>query len=267
MPSSNFDRPTFDRARFVAALTTRRLGHFLIARAEVESTNDVAWEIMSGDAPDGAVVVADVQTRGRGRAGHAWHTAPGKGLALSIALQQGCDRRQLGVLPLIAGLALAHGLEQLGARAELKWPNDLLMNDRKVSGILVESRRTVEGTDAAVIGVGVNVAQSAEDFPPELRATATSLAIEGVVTTREDVAARFFDALEPLWAEFQEGDRRVALDAWRARASYWGRRLRVRGAAGDVEGIARDLDADGALILERDGGERVVVHAGDVEIA
>jgi len=259
--------PTFDRARFGAALTTRRFGHFLVARAEVESTNDVAWELLgSGEAPDGAVVVADVQTRGRGRAGHAWHTAPGKGLALSIVLQQGCDRRQFGVLPLLTGLALARGLERLGAHAELKWPNDLLLDGRKVSGILVESRRTLEGTDAAVIGVGVNVAQAADDFPPELRATATSLALAGVHTTRENVAAAFLTALEPLWAEFQEGGRRVALDAWKARASFWGRRLRVRGATGDVEGVARDLDADGALILEREDGERVTVHAGDVEL-
>ena len=258
---------TFDRAAFGAALHTRHFGHFLIARGEVESTNDLAWELLSsGEAPDGAVVVADAQTRGRGRAGHSWHTAPGRGLALSIVLHQGCDRRQLGVLPLLAGLALARGLETLGARAELKWPNDLLLDGRKVSGILVESRRTFEGGDAAVIGVGVNVTQAAEDFPAELRTLATSLALAGVATTREDVAAAFLDALEPLWAEFQEGDRRVALDAWKARASFWGRRLRVRGAGGEVEGIARDLDVDGALVLEREGGERVVVHAGDVEL-
>lgn len=258
---------TFDRARFTAALHTRHFGHFLVARAEVESTNDIAWEVLeSGEAPDGAVVVADAQTRGRGRAGHGWHTAPGKGLALSIVLHQGCDRRQIGVLPLIAGLSLAHGLEKLGVRADLKWPNDLLLDGRKVSGILVEGRRTPEGGDAAVIGVGVNVGQAVEDFPPELRASAISLAIAGVTTTREDVAAAFLNALEPLWAEFQEGDRRVALEAWKARASFWGRRLRVHGAGGEVEGVARDLDPNGALILERDGGERVTVHAGDVEV-
>lgn len=256
---------TFDRARFSGALRTRHLGHFLVARHEVDSTNDEAWGLLGTEAPDGAVVVADVQTRGRGRAGHAWHTAPGKGLALSLVLHQGCDRRQFGVLPLLAGLALARGLEALGARAELKWPNDLLISNRKVSGILAESRRTAEGDDAAVIGVGVNVTQTPEDFPPDLRATATSLAIEGVATTREDVAAQFLNALEPLWAEFQEGDRRVALDAWRRRATFWGRRLRVRGAAGDIEGTAVALDDGGALVLERDGGGRVTVHAGDVE--
>jgi len=257
--------PTFDHPRFLARLGTRRLGRNLVARAEVESTNDSAWDALGAGAADGTVVVADVQTRGRGRAGHAWHTAPGHGLALSVLMHQGCDRRQLGTLPLVVGLALARALETLGARAELKWPNDLLLNGRKVSGILAESRRTPEGTDAAVIGVGVNVSHGPEDFPPELRALATSLAMEGCATTREDVAAEFLNALEPLWAEHQEGDRRVALEAWQARAMFWGRTLRVtNGAAGDVTGIARGLDDYGALILERPSGEKVAVLAGDV---
>ncbi|MEO5618348.1 MAG: biotin--[acetyl-CoA-carboxylase] ligase [Candidatus Eisenbacteria bacterium] len=258
--------PSFDRARFVASLTTRRLGRSLIARAEVESTNDVAWDALGAGAADGTCVVADVQTRGRGRAGHAWHTAPGHGLAISVLMHQGCDRRQLGTLPLVAGLALARGLEMLGARAELKWPNDLLIAGRKVSGILAESRRTVEGTDAAVIGVGVNVSQSPEDFTQELRALATSLAMEGCVTSREAVAAAFLNALEPLWAEHQEGDRRAALEAWKERATFWGRTLRVTGAGRDVTGIARGLDDFGALILERETGEKVTVLAGDVEV-
>ncbi len=256
--------PTFDRARFLARLATRRLGRRLVARAEAGSTNDVAWEALGAGASDGTVVVADVQSKGRGRSGHSWHTAPGRGLALSVLLHQGCDRRQLGTLPLVAGLALARGLETLGIRAELKWPNDLLLAERKVSGILAESRRTAEGTDAAVIGVGVNVTHAPEDFPPELRATATSLAMEGCATTREDVAAAFLNALEPLWAEHQEGDRRVALEAWKARAGFWGRTLRVTGAGGEVTGIARGLDEFGALLLEREGGETVAVLAGDV---
>lgn len=257
---------SFDRARFQARLTTRRLGHTLIARAEVESTNDAAWDALGEGVPDGTCVVADVQTRGRGRGGHSWHTAPGLGLALSVLLHQGCDRRQLGLLPLTAGLALASALQRLGAGAELKWPNDLLIAGRKVSGILAESRRTAEGDDAAVLGVGVNVAQAPEDFPGELRARATSLAMEGCTTSREIVAAEFLNALEPVWAEQQEGDRRAVLAAWRERASFWGRELRVITPDGEVSGIARGLDDSGALILEREG-RRFTVLAGDVELS
>lgn len=255
----------FDRTRFQARLATRRLGRSLITRAEVESTNDVAWELIGAGAPDGACVVADVQTRGRGRAGRAWSTTPGKGLALSLLLVPGCERRRLGAIPLVAGLALARALEGLGADAELKWPNDLLLAGRKVSGILAESRHTPEGGDAVVLGVGVNVAQSPEDFPDALRASATSLAMEGCDTTREEVAGEFLNALEPLWAEQQEGDGRAVLRAWRARAGFWGRELRVVTSEGVVSGVARDLDDNGALVLERHG-RLVTVLAGDVEI-
>jgi BirA family biotin operon repressor/biotin-[acetyl-CoA-carboxylase] ligase len=255
----------FDRARFTARLATRRFGRTLLARAEAQSTNDVAWEALGAGAADGTVVVADSQTRGRGRAGHAWHTGPGHGLALSILLHQGCDRRQLGLLPLVAGVALARALEKLGAAPELKWPNDLLLDGRKVSGLLAESRRTAEGTDAAVLGAGVNVSQRVEDFPPELRGIATSLAIEGLPAGREEVAAEFLNALEPLWTEQQEGDRGAVLEAWRARARCWGRLLRIRGAGGETVGVARELDGDGGLVLEREDGSRVTVVAGDVE--
>lgn len=255
---------TFDRAAFGERLTTRRLGRNLVARATVESTNDVAWEALGSGAPDGTVVVADAQTRGRGRAGHAWHTSPGQGLALSVLLHPGCDRDALGTLPLVAGLALARALENLGATPELKWPNDLQLGGRKVSGLLAESRRDAEGATTVVIGAGVNVAQGHSDFPEPLRAIATSLALEGCITTREAVAAEFLNVLEPVWAEHQEGDRRVALDAWRARCRAWGRRVQVTGAPGTIAGIARDLDPGGGLILELDDGSRTTVVAGDV---
>ncbi|HYM79951.1 MAG TPA: biotin--[acetyl-CoA-carboxylase] ligase [Candidatus Limnocylindria bacterium] len=257
----------FDRARFAAHLATRRLGRTLIARAEVESTNDVAWDALMQDAPDGTTVVADVQTRGRGRQGRGWHTAPGRGLALSIALVQGCERLQIGVLPLVAGLALARGLDGLGVATRLKWPNDLLAGatGRKLSGILCESRRLANGDDAAVIGVGVNVSQSDEDFPTELRVTATSLAIEGRAADRETVAAAFLNALEPLWHVVQEGGREPVIAAWKERAAFWGEAVTVRTPSGPVTGVARDLDPSGALVLELAGGRRVTVWAGDLE--
>src|SRR5262249_48221811 len=139
----------FDRARFSARLETRRLGRTLIARGSVESTNDAAWEALAAGSPDGTVVVTEEQTRGRGRSGRTRHMAPGKGLApLVLARLRGPSRGPGGeappgarVLPLAAGLALARALERLGAHAELKWPNDLLLSGRKLSGILCETRR------------------------------------------------------------------------------------------------------------------------------
>jgi BirA family transcriptional regulator, biotin operon repressor / biotin---[acetyl-CoA-carboxylase] ligase len=259
--------PTFDRARFEAQLSTRTLGRHLLARAEVASTNDVAWDALAAGTPDGTVVVADAQTAGRGRLGRPWVTAPGRGLALSLLLHLGCDRRQAGAIPLVAGLALARGIARLGIEAQLKWPNDLLLEGRKLAGILCEGRHDAAGGDAVVVGVGVNVAQRAEDFPPELTAQATSLALAGLATSREVVAAEFLDAFEPLWIELQEGDRSAVLEAWQARASFWGSAVTVRTPSGVLSGIARSLDPDGGLVLTLADGRDTVVMAGDVDPA
>src|SRR5437867_2561363 len=252
---------------FQRALRAQRLGHPLFTRAEVDSTNDVAWELAQQGADEGACVVADHQTRGRGRQGRAWHTAPGKGLALSVLLHPGCDAATLGTAPLVAGLAIARGLHALGFDGRLKWPNDLLAGTRKISGILAESRRNAEGTDVVILGVGVNVSQTEVDFPSELRGLATSLALEGRVVAREAVAAAFLNALEPLWDEHQEGDRNEVLDLWRAKAGFWGRPVTVRTPAGEIEGIARDLDPSGALVIETTDGRRTTVFAGDLEVS
>lgn len=264
--------PRFDRAAFEGLLRTRRLGRFLLVRDEAGSTNDLAWEALAQGLPDGTAVIAEAQPRGRGREGRRWHMTPGRGLALSVLLHEGCDRRQFGTLSLVAGLALARALDALGLLASLKWPNDLLVQGRKLSGVLAESRRLPDAndpagwTEAAVIGVGVNVTERPGDFPEELRAHATSIAIEGCGAGREDVAAGFLNALEPLWTELQEGSREAVLEAWRARATFWGATVTARTPGGSVTGVARTLDADGALVIETPDGRTVSVLAGDVSL-
>jgi BirA family biotin operon repressor/biotin-[acetyl-CoA-carboxylase] ligase len=263
-PDASSVAPSFDRASFTAELATRRLGHMLVVRAETDSTNDDAWDAGATRGADGIVVVADRQVRGRGRDGRVWHQAPGRGLAMSVLLHTGCDSVP-STIPLVAGLAVARALDTLGLDAELKWPNDVLARGRKLAGVLCESRRA-DREAIVVIGVGVNVHERAEDFPSELRDTATSLALEGVETTRERVAARFLNALEPLWAEEEEGDRAAVIDAWRARARFWGRTVRASTPQGIVEGVARSLDPDGALVLRVEGSRDVRVVAGDVSL-
>jgi len=252
---------TFDRLRFGSRLTTRRLGRSLIARASVGSTNDEAWAAAGASAPDGTVVVADAQRAGRGRLGRVWHTAPGTSLALSLLLRPPAGATGLGLLPLAAGLAVAEALEVVGARPSLKWPNDVLLAGRKVAGVLCETRKGL-----AVIGVGVNLGQTAAEFPAEIAATATSLALVGVVAGREEVAAAFLNALEARWDRLPEEGAAPLLEAWRARADFWGRPVVARAAGGEVRGVASGLDAEGALRLELPDGTEAVVRAGDLEL-
>lgn len=255
----------FDRRSFMALLSTRRLGRRLLVREVSNSTNDDAWDALGEGLGDGVVVVADRQQSGRGRSGRRWTHEEGYGLALSIALHLGCDVRQAGLIPLGVGLALAKSAARLGADTRLKWPNDVLIGGRKLAGVLCEIRRLPQGGDAAVIGIGVNVRHTLEDFPSELRATATSFRLVGVDTTQEAVAAAFLAEFEPLWPELQEGDRTVVLDAWSARAAFWGETVTVRTPSGAVTGLAQRLDGEGGLVLRMESGAECVVMAGDLE--
>ena len=267
----------FDRSRFLARLGTRRLGRALLVRDTTASTNDDAWAAVA-ELGDGACVIALAQTRGRGRAGRRWEQAPGKGLALSVALHLGGDVRQAGAIPLAAGLAVARAAHALGvARAQLKWPNDVLVDGRKLAGVLCEMRRagaipnpaSAAEPDpgpgpAVVIGVGFNVRHRHDDFPAELRDTATSLALEGATDGVEDAAAEFLSQLEPLWQAFQAGERGALLAEWSRWCGHWGERLVARTPAGPVEGIAQRLDGGGGLVLRTATGVETTVLAGDV---
>lgn len=254
----------FDRARFESRLSTRRLGRALLTRAETSSTNDDVWDALAQGLPDGVTVIADAQSRGRGRLGRVWAHAPGLGLAMSVGLHLGCDRRPQGATALVAGLAVAEGLASLGVRVALKWPNDVMLRGRKLAGVLCESRALPRG-DAVVIGIGLNVAHGDDDFPDELRLTAISLHQAGHEVAGEDLAAAILGALETRWDALQEGDRAEALAAWSAHTDMFGRAVTVRGAQGVIEGVARGLDPDGGLIVRLESGVETVVVAGEVE--
>lgn len=256
----------FDRAAFAARLTTRRLGRTLLVRESTASTNDDAWDAWGAGLGDGVTVIAHQQTGGRGRGGRGWVHAPGLGLAMSCALHLGCDVRQAGVLPLAVGLAVARACERMGATVQLKWPNDVLAQGRKLAGVLCEMRRDPRGGEVVVVGIGIDVRQRREDFPPELRDTATSLALLGVDVPVEVAAAEVLDALEPVWDEAQEGDRDAVLEAWSARAAFWGGPVTVRTPTGPLTGVAQRLDADGALVLRLESGVETTVLAGDLEM-
>ncbi len=253
----------FDRDVFFAALATDVLGRSLAWRASTGSTNDDAWAALAAGGADGLAVIAAEQVSGRGRAGRTWTHAPGQGLAMSVGLRLGAEAAHASLLPLAAGLAAAEALASFGADARLKWPNDVLVAGRKVAGVLCEMRRLERG-DAVVIGIGVNVRQRAEDFAPELRGVATSLALAGIDAGIEPVAAAVLNALERLRARLAAGDRDAVLTAWSARAAFWGETVTVRAPGGDATGVATRLDDSGALVLRLESGAERTVLAGDL---
>ena len=221
---------------------------------EVDSTNRYLMDEARAGVPAGLVVVADHQTAGRGRLGRTWVSPPGASLLVSVLLAPTVpvDRRHL--LVMTAGLAMAEAVEaETGVVAGLKWPNDLLVGDRKLSGILAEA-----AGDVLVVGIGVNIEW--HSVPDELAAIATACNLEGGrPTSREAVLTTFLAGYS---ARLNDLD--AARRDYEARLVTLGRRVRVQQSAGEVVGLARGVDASGHLVLELDDGTRTTITVGDV---
>lgn len=227
-------------------LTAGPLGLPRLHLRTVDSTNRRARELAAAGAPHGTLVTAAEQTAGRGRQGRTWSAPPGRALLLSVVL-----RDPPPLLPLIAAAAVA---ELAGERARVKWPNDVLVDGRKVAGILAEGRPQ-EGW--AVLGIGVNAAVRLEDLPPELHETAGTLGLEP--GELEPALRRLLAALER-WLAAAEAE---VLAALRARDALAGQRVRWDGG----EGVARGIDEGGRLVVDRPDGTSVALEAGEVHLA
>ena len=214
----------------------------------LDSTNTRARELAAAGAPHGTLVTAGEQRAGRGRQGRTWSAPPGRALLSSLVLR---DPPRL--LPLLAGVAVAQVAERAGVWAQVKWPNDVLVDGRKVAGILVEGRPQERW---AVLGIGVNVALRLIDFPPELRDTAATLGLEPSAVPA--TLAALLEVLEP-WLERPA---EAVLDAVRERDALRGRR--ITWSAG--EGIADGIDGEGRLVVRADDGSRVTLDAGEVHL-
>jgi BirA family biotin operon repressor/biotin-[acetyl-CoA-carboxylase] ligase len=235
----------------------------------ISSTNDVALErsataVAEGQDAEGFVVVAEEQTAGRGRRGHAWFSPPGSGLYVSVVLAPARARvdppRATLVLTLAAGVAIAEGITAAtGLRPDLKWPNDLQVARRKLAGILAEGA----AGQRVVLGYGINILATA--FPPELRDRTTSLESElGRAVDRADVLVETLVALSARYEDLLDGRFDAILDAWRTLSpSAAGRRVSWTTNAGHLSGVTAGIDDHGALLVRVDEGiERVV--AGEV---
>jgi BirA family biotin operon repressor/biotin-[acetyl-CoA-carboxylase] ligase len=229
----------------VSAAGARPLGHPRLHLRTTTSTNDRARTLAAAGAPHGTVVSAAEQTAGRGRQGRTWSAPPGRALLVSVVL-----RDPPTLLPLAAALAVA---EIAGNEARIKWPNDVLLDGRKIAGILAEGRPQ-DGW--AVLGIGLNVSLRIEDLPRELHGTAGTLGLEPADV--EPTLQRLLAALERTLAL---GDAEL-LGAYRARDALDGQEVRWAGGRGRAAGI----DGEGRLIVDLPGGNRTALSAGEVHL-
>jgi len=249
-------------ASVTSNLGTHFIGQRVICYPSLTSTMAAAKQETQLGAVEGTVIIADEQTAGRGRIKRVWLSPKGS-IALSIILYPSVVN--LPSLIMLASLAVVHSIEAVtGLRSQVKWPNDVLVNDRKVCGILIESSLRGNIVDYAIIGIGVNVNLRLSDFP-EIQSTATSLSAElGRDVSRLRVIRRLLVEVERLYLALQAGE--SIYEEWRDSLVTLGRRVKVKSGKTVYEGIAESVARDGSLLLRHSNGNLSKIVAGDATL-
>ncbi|MEJ5348939.1 MAG: biotin--[acetyl-CoA-carboxylase] ligase [Desulfosoma sp.] len=261
----------------IPLLQTRWLGRAYEYHEKLASTNDRAMELARSQAVHGTTVVAEEQTAGRGRLRRSWVSPKGLGLYVSMILRPELPPRHGPEITLVAALSLAKFFQDHYAlNARVKWPNDVLISGKKVAGILTEMHSDPDCIQFLVVGVGVNVLHRQEDFPEDILYPATSVAMEcekilvegagkaSLPWSRAQVLAGFLNTFEKIYdfymTEGLKGLRPNLLEF----SAVLGKKVRLQGAEGILEGVARDLTDRGALVLETLEGRQETVWVGDI---
>lgn len=246
-----------------AGLHTEIIGQRVVYFRRIPSTNDEAVRLALDNIPEGTLVIADEQTAGKGRMGRRWLAPPGTSLLFSIVFYPRLDPTQVHRLTMLCSLAVADAIsESTGLPARIKWPNDLLIHGKKVGGLLTEAGIQGGRLLYAIVGIGVNVNLDPEVLGRPLT-PATSLSHEiGSSVDRLALLRSILRSVDRRYRMLREGWSPRA--EWAARLDTLGQRLRLAGRHGVLEGLALDVDEDGALLLKLAGGEVRRVLVGDV---
>ena len=237
-------------------VSTRRIGKKILVYSSTSSTNDIAAEYAKNKKNDGLVIFTEEQTVGRGRAGSKWITGSADSILCSIVLTS-C-RCSAELLSLACAVAVADGLGKFGrTHAKIKWPNDIILNGKKVAGILLESKSNKDGT-AYILGVGINCHQKQDSFPPELRTVATSIDIENRTTCdRISLAKRLLISMDH-WLEVAEKNSKKVIDQWRKLSVQLGHRVTAVFNGKKFTGNCIGVDPEkGLILLLETGGVRM----------
>jgi BirA family biotin operon repressor/biotin-[acetyl-CoA-carboxylase] ligase len=246
-------------------LKTKILGKEVLSYRTLGSTNQLAFRLAEGGVGEGTLIVSDEQTKGRGRMGRSWHSPPGVGLWMSLILRPDLPPFKAPGLSICAGLALAQAIKALtGMDAKIKWPNDCLVNDLKVGGILLELSAELDRINFVIAGIGVNVNHQPSDFPKKLSSSASSVRIEyGEKIPRMKLLCMFMEKFEAIYLDFKRNGLAPQRHLIKRYSSLLGKKVVVRLGKEKIEGIAEDIDDNGSLVIKA-GKEMKVVRAGEV---
>jgi BirA family biotin operon repressor/biotin-[acetyl-CoA-carboxylase] ligase len=238
-------------------LNTSILGKEIIYYSETTSTNDIAIELAENGAVEGTLVIADSQSMGRGRRGRKWLAPPETCILASIILRPSLPLRQISIITPIAVTSVVKAIHSVTKlNASIKWPNDVIIMDRKVSGVLTEMRIERRAISFIVVGIGVNVNVSRDSFPLEISDIATSLSIEsGHEVSRIHLLQEILRHFENRYLRLNDDTFSEFLDEWKSLSVTIGKRIQIESADDTKRGVALDIDEVGALIIQLDNGK------------
>lgn len=246
-------------------LTTESLGRKIYYYDSLDSTNKEAKKIAPLE-DEGTLVIAEEQKEGKGRLGRSWISPKGKGIWMSIVLKPDLEPFKVGAITLLAAAALHKGLKNMGIDSEIKWPNDILIKGKKVSGILTEMSAELNMLNYIVMGMGINVNLDRDDIPEELKEKATSIKIDQEKEiNRKELLANILNEFEKLYIPFRDhGNASEGIEICRKNSASIGKEVRITRANKERRGIALDIDSKGELIVEFENGDIENIFAGEV---
>ncbi len=249
-------------------LNTQIIGKNISYHDNIDSTNRVAKELANNGADDGTIVIAEQQFAGKGRLGRSFFSPKSKSILLSILLRPKMMPQGAAKFTLLAAVAVANAMKRFDLKAEIKWPNDILYDNRKIVGILTEINTEIGQINYIVVGIGINVNINREEFPSEIRDIAASLSeMKGENISRIDFLKALLEEFDKLYLEIIQNGFDNVLSQWREFNITLGKNIKVIPAGSDDEffAVAEDIDNEGALIIRTQNGLEKV-YAGDVSI-
>jgi BirA family biotin operon repressor/biotin-[acetyl-CoA-carboxylase] ligase len=260
------EKITADEIRL--GLTTEFIGRNLHYEESVESTQRIAHQLAAEDVPEGTVILAEEQIAGKGRMNRKWHSPKYTGVWMSLILRPNIPLTKAPQLTLLTAVAVVQAMEEVtGLTPEIKWPNDILINGKKVTGILTELQAEADRIHSIIIGIGINVNQKKADFPIELQETASSLFIEkGEKISRAALIRSIFKHFEKLYMLYLEKGFFPIKLLWEGYAVSIGKILKARTLTKVIEGKALGITDEGVLELEDNTGMIHHIYSADIEI-
>jgi BirA family biotin operon repressor/biotin-[acetyl-CoA-carboxylase] ligase len=248
-------------------LKTKFIGQSVKTYKSVKSTNDIAASLADSKTAEGTIVTAEQQTEGKGRLGRSWHSPPQTGIYLSLILKPKFKPESAPAISLMTAFVLAESLKKFtDANIQIKWPNDVLINSKKTAGILTELSAEENNIKYLIVGVGINVNQTTDDFPEELKGIATSLRrVNRKKINRIELLQEFLVKFEKAYLKYCEIKQLSPLKAINEYSALIGKPVELMSGKKIIKGIAKNIDKSGALILDVDGSN-LVVNSGEVTV-